>query len=114
MRVRCTGTARLRIARTGESVEVTPRMLQWQEGGGSEDTMGPGTRYAAVYEFVSRDSGSPFAVSWLLSEYPHGTQNHKSTEATAGIEVLQDFDFQLVAERPTLRKSNAAQKSRQA
>lgn len=34
-------------------------------------------------------------VSWQLWEYPEGTENDSATQASAGIEILQNFDFYL-------------------
>lgn len=98
MFVSCTGLARFLIKETGETIAVMPQELAWDSEGAGDGGMGPKLRHWATKEFYFPASGISLSATWELWEYPLGVEDHRQTNLSDGLEVLEDFDIRLAVD----------------
>lgn len=84
-------------ANTGETFEVQPGDLDWQQVGGDERGMGPETLWEAEVEFTDRNDDLVTAT-WQVSEYPVGAINNSTCEVDGG-KLTKDFSLSWKHER---------------
>jgi|GEM_PF-6592397 len=89
MIIYCKGVAKIEHEATGQLFEIQFDELEWEPNGGSDRSMGSEEIYIATVEHDELGE-----LTWTLSEYPVGTQNHQNTDVGKH-QIIEDFDFGL-------------------